>query len=254
MVSNLIVGNWKMNNDFVAAIHLTQQIGILARQADVAGVSLVVTPPTCDLRSVSSVIEADRLAIKLGAQHAYWEDGGAFTGETSIPMVKRLGCTFIIVGHSERREHFGMTDDAVAKTTASALRHDLTPIICVGESEEIRDNEGHVEFVSSQIRAAVGGLTASQRRDVVVAYEPIWAIGTGKVASSEQVAEMMAVIRSAWPEDGGDITVLYGGSVKPENATELASTPGVDGFLVGGASLSGEQFVEIAAAAAKCYR
>jgi triosephosphate isomerase len=124
----------------------------------------------------------------------------------------------------------------------------------VGESEEIRDNEGHVEFVSSQIRAAVGGLTASQRRDVVVAYEPIWAIGTGKVASSEQVAEMMAVIRSAWPEDGGDITVLYGGSVKPENATELASTPGVDGFLVGGASLSGEQFVEIAAAAAKCYR
>ncbi len=254
MVSNLIVGNWKMNNDFVAAIHLTQQIGILARQADVAGVSLVVTPPTCDLRSVSSVIEADRLAIKLGAQHAYWEDGGAFTGETSIPMVKRLGCTFIIVGHSERREHFGMTDDAVAKTTASALRHDLTPIICVGESEEIRDNEGHVEFVSSQILAAVGGLTASQRRDVVVAYEPIWAIGTGKVASSEQVAEMMAVIRSAWPEDGGDITVLYGGSVKPENATELASTPGVDGFLVGGASLSGEQFVEIAAAAAKCYR
>ena len=254
MVSNLIVGNWKMNNDFVAAIHLTQQIGILARQADVAGVSLVVTPPTCDLRSVSSVIEADRLAIKLGAQHAYWEDGGAFTGETSIPMVKRLGCTFIIVGHSERREHFGMTDDAVAKTTASALRHDLTPIICVGESEAIRDNEGHVEFVSSQIRAAVGGLTASQRRDVVVAYEPIWAIGTGKVASSEQVAEMMAVIRSAWPEDGGDITVLYGGSVKPENATELASTPGVDGFLVGGASLSGEQFVEIAAAAAKCYR
>ena len=253
MVSNLIVGNWKMNNDFVAAIHLTQQIGILARQADVAGVSLVVTPPTCDLRSVSSVIEADRLAIKLGAQHAYWEDGGAFTGETSIPMVKRLGCTFIIVGHSERREHFGMTDDAVAKTTASALRHDLTPIICVGESEAIRDNEGHVEFVSSQIRAAVGGLTASQRRDVVVAYEPIWAIGTGKVASSEQVAEMMAVIRSAWP-DGGDITVLYGGSVKPENATELASTPGVDGFLVGGASLSGEQFVEIAAAAAKCYR
>ena len=244
MVSNLIVGNWKMNNDFVAAIHLTQQIGILARQADVAGVSLVVTPPTCDLRSVSSVIEADRLAIKLGAQHAYWEDGGAFTGETSIPMVKRLGCTFIIVGHSERREHFGMTDDAVAKTTASALRHDLTPIICVGESEAIRDNEGHVEFVSSQIRAAVGGLTASQRRDVVVAYEPIWAIGTGKVASSEQVAEMMAVIRSAWPEDGGDITVLYGGSVKPENATELASTPGVDGFLVGGASLKPE-FVDI---------
>ena len=104
MAVNLIVGNWKMNNDFVAAIHLTQQIGILARQADVSGVSLVVAPPTCDLRSVSSVIEADRLAIKIGAQHAYWEDGGAFTGETSIPMVKRLGCTFLIVGHSERRE------------------------------------------------------------------------------------------------------------------------------------------------------
>jgi triosephosphate isomerase len=254
MVANLIVGNWKMNNDFVAAIHLTQQIGVLARQADTAGVVLVVTPPTCDLRSVSSVIEADRLPVKIGAQHAYWEDGGAFTGETSIPMVKRLGCSFIIVGHSERRELFGMDDEAVAKTTTSALRHDLTPIVCVGESEEIRAVEGHVVFVTAQIRAAVGGLTPAQRRDVVVAYEPVWAIGTGKVATPEQVAEMIAVIRDAWPDAGQDVTVLYGGSVKPENAAELASTPGVDGFLVGGASLNAEHFVEIAVAAAKCYR
>lgn len=254
MTVNLIVGNWKMNNDFIAAIHLTQQIGILARQADVSGVSLVVAPPTCDLRSVSSVIEADRLAIKIGAQHAYWEDGGAFTGETSIPMVKRLGCSYLIVGHSERRELFAMDDQAVAKTTMSALRHDVTPIVCVGESEEVRENGGHVEFVTAQVQAAVGGLTPAQRREVVVAYEPIWAIGTGKVASAEQVAEMMAVIRSAWPDDAGDLTVLYGGSVKPENAAELAGTPGVDGFLVGGASLNAEQFVEIAVTAAKCYR
>lgn len=254
MATNLIVGNWKMNNDFVAAIHLTQQIGVLSRQADAAGVSLVVAPPTCDLRSVSSIIEADRLPIKISAQHAYWEDGGAFTGETSIPMVKRLGCGYLIVGHSERREFFGMDDAAVAKTVASALRHDIVPIVCVGETEELRDNDSHREFVTEQVRAAVGGLTPAQRRDVVIAYEPIWAIGTGKVASAEQVAEMMTVIRGAWPDDAADLTVLYGGSVKPDNASELASIAGVDGFLVGGASLNAEHFIEIAVSAAKCYR
>jgi triosephosphate isomerase len=203
---------------------------------------------------VSSVIEADRLAIRIAAQHAHHEDSGAFTGEISIPMVKRLGCTYVIVGHSERREHFSMSDDQVAATVKSAVRHDVTPIVCVGESSQIRESGNFHEHIENQVHAAVAGLSAANRERVIFAYEPLWAIGTGSAASAEQVAQVAEIIRESTGSGSLPTTVLYGGSVTVENCSSLAQSGGVDGFLVGGASLRAEDFVTIATLAANCYR
>lgn len=251
MIRSEVIGNWKMNLDHVEGIHLTQQIGVLLRANPHDHVDVVLAPPAIDLRSVSSVVEADRLPLLLAGQHVSEFDRGAYTGEISVSMYKRLGVTSILVGHSERRAFFAMTDEVVAATALTVLRGGLRPVICVGESAEVRSAEQHEEFVAEQVATATATIG---QQNFALAYEPVWAIGTGETASVEQVARMAAVIREALPETARATTpILYGGSVKPENTHELASGGNVNGFLVGGASLVAEQFVEIVSTASDCY-
>jgi triosephosphate isomerase (TIM) len=250
-VRPLVAGNWKMHLDHVEAIHLTGQLGVLVRAANVGGVDLLVLPPFVDLRSVTSVVEADRLPILVGAQHVSSREPGAYTGEVSAGMLTRLGVGFVLVGHSERRRLFGMDDEAVAATLAVAQRAELTPILCVGEPEGVRDTGDHERFVTDQLASALVGAAA---RALVVAYEPVWAIGTGATPTTAEIAEMTSVIKAALPTWARATTrVLYGGSVSADNAATLARGAAIDGFLVGGASLRAEEFVAIAAATADCY-
>jgi triosephosphate isomerase len=251
VIRPLIAGNWKMHLDHVEAIHLTQQIGVLLRTVNHDNVDVLVIPPAVDLRSVSSVIDADRLPIALGAQHASCFDAGAYTGEISVSMLKRLQVRYVLVGHSERRTMFHMDDEIVASTFEAARRGGVTPIVCVGESSEIRDAREHVGFVSEQVQRAVGSASDG---DLVIAYEPIWAIGTGVSAESADIAEMANVIRHALPASLRETTpILYGGSVKTTNAAEIARYGQVNGFLIGAASLKAEEFTEIVGAASECY-
>jgi triosephosphate isomerase len=248
----LVIGNWKMNLDFVEAIHLTQQLGVLVRQRAPQTVEVVVAPPFVDLRSVSSVIEADRLRLSVCAQHVYPQDHGPFTGEISVGMLKRLGVTSVLVGHSERRLLFGMDDDTVRATLEAVVNGGLCPVLCVGETEAVRDGGQHLGHVADQVKSALGGVEPG---NLVVAYEPVWAIGTGRVAEASQLAEMAEAIRAALGTDLGRSTpVLYGGSVVPDTVDELAIEGRVDGFLVGGASLRAEEFCAIVGIADDCYR
>ncbi len=241
-----------MNLDYVEAVHLIQQIGVIVRNRPLEHVDLVVAPPFVDLRSVSSVIEADRLGLVLCAQHVNEHEGGAHTGEVSLAMLERLGVRAVIVGHSERRRLYGMDDALVARTLARVAGAGLRAILCVGEAEDVRARGEHRAFVESQVAAALGGLSAAEG-EVVVAYEPIWAIGTGRTASVADVAEMTGVIRAAVAATGlTGVRVLYGGSVTGDNAAELFGAD-VDGFLVGGASLRAESFAAIIAAGESCY-
>jgi triosephosphate isomerase (TIM) len=250
-VRPLVAGNWKMNKDFVEAVHLIQQLGVLLRARDVEGVDVMVIPPFTDLRSVTSVIEADRLTVSIGAQHVSAHERGAYTGETSVAMLARLGVGTVVVGHSERRRLFGMDDDVVAATLAAVRRGGLTPLLCVGEDEESRSRGDHERFVTAQIRHALAGAPSGP---LIVAYEPIWAIGTGTPATTEDVALMAGVVRAALAESARETTrVLYGGSVGASNAGELARAGGVDGFLVGGGSLDAEEFAAIVVATHDCY-
>ena len=250
-VRPLVVGNWKMNLDHVEAIHLTQQLGVLLRTISHEHTDVIVMPPFVDLRSVSSVMEADRLPMHLGAQHVSQFEGGAYTGEISVEMLKRLGVKTVLVGHSERRQHFHMDDDVLMATFETVLRAGLTPLLCIGESQEIRDGGRYAKFVAEQIRAV---MNATFERPIMVAYEPLWAIGTGTSATTEQVAEMVDIIRHALPLHIATSTpVLYGGSVNAANAHELAQNGDVNGFLVGGASLKADEFVAIVAATNDCY-
>jgi triosephosphate isomerase len=251
MIRPLIAGNWKMNLDHVEAIHLTQQLGVLLRANAHDHVDVLVLPPAVDLRSVSSIIDADRLSLVLGAQHASSFDSGAYTGEISVAMLKRLGVKYVLVGHSERRQMFHMDNSVVAATFDAVRRGGLTPIVCVGESGEVRESGEHESFVSEQVHSALG---ATNDGEVVIAYEPIWAIGTGASAETAQIAEMAAVLRRALPSGLRESTpVLYGGSIRASNAGEIARHGAVNGFLVGGASVKAEEFVEIVAAANDCY-
>jgi triosephosphate isomerase len=243
-----------MNMDHVEAIHLSKQVGVLVRQHAYDAVDVAIAPPFVDLRSVSSVIEADRLPLTLTAQHVHPADSGAFTGEVSVAMLRRLGVTRVIVGHSERRALFGMSDDVVAETVQAVLRGGMTAVLCVGEDEHVRDDERAGEFVAGQLASALAGISTKYAEHLVVAYEPVWAIGTGRSADSAQVAEMMAVIREALPDGfGPHVPILYGGSVKADNAGELVTEGDVDGFLVGGASLTADSFVGIVGAVSDCY-
>ncbi len=244
----LVAGNWKMNLDHVEATHLIQQLGVMLRAHDHAGVDVMVIPPFTDLRSVTSVVGADHLDLLVGAQHVSRYESGAHTGEISAAMLRRLGVTHVLVGHSERREHYGMDDELVAATVAAATSAGLTPILCVGESIEVRERRGHLDHVRAQLHAAL----ASHGGSLVVAYEPIWAIGTGLNADSGQIAEMTELIRSALPVALQSSPVLYGGSVKASSAPEIAMNGDVDGFLVGGASLNAEEFVRIVMAMHDC--
>ncbi|PZU48244.1 MAG: triose-phosphate isomerase [Arsenicicoccus sp.] len=248
----LMAGNWKMNLDHLQATHLVQKLDWTLRDGkhDYADVEVVVLPPFTDLRSVQTLVQGDKLSLRYGGQDLSPHDDGAFTGDISGAFLAKLGCTYVAVGHSERRDGHQESDELVAAKVRAALRHDLAPILCVGEPLEVRQAGTHVEHVVAQLRAALEGLDADQVSRVVVAYEPVWAIGTGEVATPDDAQEVCAAVRAAVGDlVGGDVAeglrVLYGGSVKPGNVAELMQRPDVDGALVGGASLSVEDFASI---------
>jgi triosephosphate isomerase len=255
MKKALVIGNWKMNLDYVEAIHLVQQLGVLLRGQSHEKVEIAVTPPFVDLRSVTSVIEADRLPIAVGAQHVHHVESGAFTGEVSIAMLKKLGVKYTLVGHSERRAMFGMTDEIVRDTASAVTSSGVTAVICCGESSHDRENGATRDVLNHQISVALSGLNAKFAERVVIAYEPIWAIGTGAAATPDDIVDAVATIKEAIPHTWSSIpAVLYGGSVTPENCGGIIDDTPVDGFLVGGASLNSEAFAAIVASTNSCYR
>ena len=246
----LISGNWKMHNNHFEAIQLVQKLGYAITQDDTDEVTVTVHPPFTDLRSVQTVLDADRIPILLGAQHCHWEDKGAFTGEVSPGMLAKLDVEFVIVGHSERRQLFGQTDDDVNRTVKAVLKAEMTPIMCCGESLDQREAGEAESIVGDQVRAGLAGVKADQVAGMVIASEPIWAIGTGKTATAEDAQAMCAHVRAVVAEVAGAeaadaVRVQYGGSVKPTNAAELMAQPDIDGALVGGASLEAESFARI---------
>lgn len=251
----LIAGNWKMNLNHFEAIALVQKVAFALPDKYFDKVDVTVLPPFTDLRSVQTLVDGDKLRLTFGAQDLSQHDAGAYTGEVSGAFLAKLGCTFVVVGHSERRSYHGEDDALVAAKAAAALKHGLTPIICVGEHLEIREVGNHVEYCVEQVRGSLAGLSAEQIGASVIAYEPVWAIGTGRVAGASDAQEVCAAIRAelgnlATPKVADTVRVLYGGSVNAKNVGELIAQPDVDGGLVGGASLDGEQFAMLAALAA----
>ena len=254
----IVAGNWKLNLDHVEAVHHVTELGMRLRSMDVAGLDAVVVPPFTDLRSVSSVIEAEKLELGLGAQHVSEFDRGAYTGEVSASMLGRLGVTIVLVGHSERRRHFHMDDVTVARTAAAALRGGLTPMVCVGESEAERADGATDEVLARQLGAVLAELDGVDAERICVAYEPIWAIGTGTAATPEDAGSACAHLRKLAEQHLGEgaarLRILYGGSVGEDNAGELVAPGDVDGLLVGGASLTPSTFAAVLNAVADCYR
>lgn len=251
----LMAGNWKMNKTVPEAIALSQQLcNYYNREWDKVDVVLCV--PSIDIKAVHTVLDFDKTDIELGAQNVHQEPSGAYTGEISIPMIKEAGCTYCIVGHSERREYFGETDEIVNLKVKELVNNKINAIVCVGESLNVRDSERHIEFVTAQVRAALAGLDVEDLDKVVVAYEPIWAIGTGRTATPEQAEEVCAAIRAtiaeAFTQEAADaVRVLYGGSMNQGNVESLLAMQDIDGCLVGGASLDANSFKQLIEAAAK---
>ncbi len=248
----LMAGNWKMNLDHLQATHLVQKLAWTLSDAkhDPEAVEVVVLPPFTDLRSVQTLIDGDRLSLRYGAQDVSAHDSGAYTGEVSGAMLARLGCSYVTVGHSERREHHHEDDARVAAKAQAAFRHTLVPIVCVGEGLDVRRAGTHVEHTLSQVEGSLAGLTLEQLLTVVVAYEPVWAIGTGEVATPDDAQEVCAAVRQRLSElhgqqVAGAVRVLYGGSVKSGNVAAIMAQPDVDGALVGGASLDPGEFAAI---------
>ncbi|MFD3508328.1 triose-phosphate isomerase [Nocardia sp. NPDC058666] len=251
----LIAGNWKMNLNHLEAISLVQKVAFALPEKYFAKVDVAVIPPFTDLRSVQSIVDGDKLLITYGAQDVSAHDSGAYTGEISGAMLAKLGCTYVVVGHSERRQYHHEDDATVLAKAKQALKYDLTPIVCIGEGLGVREAGTHVEYNLEQLRGSLKGLTAEQISQVVIAYEPVWAIGTGKVASAADAQEVCGAIRGeleklASPEVAAGVRVLYGGSVNAKNIGELIRQPDVDGALVGGASLKGDEFATLSAIAA----
>ena len=249
----LMAGNWKMNLTHPEAVALVQKLAwILAdKKHDFAKTEVVVVPPFTDLRSVQTLVDGDHLAIRYAAQDVSEHDSGAYTGEISAAMLAKLGCSYVVVGHSERREHHAETDEVVNAKARAALRHGVAPIVCVGEPLSVRQAGEHLAHVLSQVDGSLAGLTDEQVAGLVVAYEPVWAIGTGEVATPEDAQEVCAAVRARIAETVGEaaaeqVRLLYGGSVKADSAPGLMAQPDVDGGLVGGASLDAEHFVAIA--------
>ncbi len=248
----IMAGNWKMHRDHLEAIQLVQKLAYHLEEEDYTGQDVVVCPPFIALRSVQTLIQSDHLPIALGAQNCHPEDEGAFTGEISPPMLKRLDVAYVLAGHSERRALFGETDEVVNAKVAAIQRHGMRPILCVGETQEEREAGRAGEVVTSQLRGSLAGITVTPEtaEELVVAYEPVWAIGTGLTATPEDAQEMCATVRaeltSLYSSEVADaIRVQYGGSVKPGNVRSLMEQPDIDGALVGGASLSSEDFALI---------
>jgi triosephosphate isomerase len=251
----LIAGNWKMNMTHLEAIGLTQKIVFSLTEKDLDVAEVVVLPPFTALRSVQTLVAGDKLAIGYGAQDLSVHDSGAYTGEVSGAMLAALACAYVVVGHSERRAMHGEDDAVVAAKAGAALRHGLAPIVCVGEGLEVRREQGHVLHCSDQLDAALDGLTAEQVRGIVVAYEPVWAIGTGEMATPEDAQEVCAALRARLagrfgPETAAVVRILYGGSVKAATAAGILAGPDIDGALVGGASLDADEFAQICRIAA----
>ncbi len=250
----LVSGNWKMHLTHFDAIRLVQQLSYALTKDDYAAVDVAVHPPFTSLRSVQTVLDADGIPIALGAQHCHWETSGAFTGEVSPGMLAKLDVRYVIVGHSERRALFGQTDEDVARTARAIQTAGMVPIVCVGETLEEREAGQTEERVTSQARAALEGMGAEQVGELVLAYEPVWAIGTGRNATAEDASSVCGLLRGLVGELAGDdaaasVRIQYGGSVKPSNAGELLAAPDVDGALVGGASLGADDFARIVRAA-----
>lgn len=240
-----IAGNWKMNKGLSEAQALVS--GLKEMVAGIDSVEIAVCPPAVDLTTVYQIIKDSN--IQLGAQNMYWEESGAYTGEVSGPMLKEAGVSYVIIGHSERREYFKETDEEVNNKAKAAFQYGLKPIICVGETLEEREAQKTSDKVRGQVKAGLIGLTSEQVVEVVIAYEPIWAIGTGKTATAEDANEVIKYIRDLIREDFGEaadqVRIQYGGSVKPGNVEELMAQPEIDGALVGGASLDADSFTSI---------
>lgn len=246
----LISGNWKMHHNHFEAIQTVQKLSYALDTEDYLAVDVSVHPPFTDIRSVQTVIESDKIQMALGAQNCHWEDKGAFTGEVSPPMLAKLNVKYVIVGHSERRELFGETDEDVNRKARAVLAQEMTPILCCGETLEEREAGTTESKVEGQVRAGLAKITKEQVGGLVVAYEPIWAIGTGRTASAEDAQAVCAFIRGvvssvAGAEAAAAVRIQYGGSVKPNNAAELMGQPDIDGALVGGASLDPDDFSRI---------
>jgi triosephosphate isomerase (TIM) len=251
----LIAGNWKMNLNHFEAIALVQKIAFSLPDKYFDKVDVTVVPPFTDLRSVQTLVDGDKLRLTYGAQDLSQHDSGAYTGDISGAFLAKLGCTYVVVGHSERRTYHQEDDALVAAKAAAALKHGLIPIVCIGEGLEIREAGNHVDYNVEQLRGSLAGLTAEQIGTIVIAYEPVWAIGTGRVASAADAQEVCGAIREelgkiAGPDVAAGVRVLYGGSVNAKNVGEIVAQTDVDGALVGGASLDGEQFATLSAIAA----
>ncbi len=249
----LMAGNWKMNLDHQQATHLVQQLDWALADAkhDYGAVEVAVIPPFTDIRTVQTLVDGDKLRIRYGAQDLSAHDEGAYTGEVSGAFLSGLGCAYVLVGHSERREYHHESDELLNAKVVAAFRHGLIPILCCGEALDVRKQGRQVEHTLAQIEADLAGVPAEHAKDIVIAYEPIWAIGTGEVATPADAQEVCGAIRGKlaelYDQDLADgIRILYGGSVKSANIAEIMSEPDVDGALVGGASLDAKEFVAIA--------
>ncbi len=249
MRKNLIVGNWKMHATHLETIQMVQKLSYRLEPSDHQRVDVVVCPPFTALRSAQTVIEADHLLIGLGAQNVFWEDEGAYTGEIAPGMLAKLAVRHVLVGHSERRELFGESDADANRKVGAVLRHSMTPILCVGETASERESGMTEEKVTGQIRVGLQGLTTDEVAATAVAYEPIWAIGTGRTASADDAGTVAALIRGliadGWGESAEAVRILYGGSVNPANIAGMMAKPDIDGALVGGASLDPDVFASI---------
>jgi triosephosphate isomerase len=246
----LVAGNWKMHNNHLEALALTQQLAFRLQAKDFDAADIVVLPPFTALRSVQTLVQGDKLRLQYGAQDISPHPDGAYTGDVSGRMLAKLGCSYVLAGHSERRQYHH-EDDALVNAKAKAiLANEMTPVLCLGESLAVRTDNEHIGHCTSQLDAGLAGLNGEQVSGMVVAYEPIWAIGTGEVASPGDAQEVCAALRSRvsevhGAEVGAAVRILYGGSVKPDNMPAIMAQSDIDGALVGGASLDYEGFVRI---------
>ena len=245
----LISANWKMNHNHFEAIQTIQRLSYALSSSDYENVDVSVHPPFTDLRSLQTLIEADDIPISLGAQHCHWEEKGALTGEVSTEMLAKLNVSFVLVGHSERRHVFGETNEDVNRKLHAIISKEMTPILCVGETLEQRESGETANVVESQLKAGLDGVALKNVASMVIAYEPVWAIGTGKNATPEDAQEVCNSIRSwiieNWKAAGEEVRIQYGGSVKGVNAPDLMKQSDIDGLLVGGASLDPDEFSRI---------
>jgi triosephosphate isomerase len=251
----LIAGNWKMNLNHLEAISLVQKVVFSLKDKEMEAAEVVVLPPFTALRSVQTLVAGDKLTIGYGAQDLSAQDSGAYTGEVSGTMLSALACQYVVVGHSERRALHAEDDTVVASKVQAALRHGLVPILCMGEGLDVRREGRHVPHTVAQLDAALEGVPAETVAGIVIAYEPVWAFGTGEVATPDDAQEVCAAIRARLaerfdPETAERVRILYGGSVKAANTAGILAGPDIDGALVGGASLDAEEFAQICRAAA----